>query len=93
MVMFQPEDKGSPSYGATDQDGRYELGYNRTRQGAMIGRHSVRIQVDEVIMGPNGQPIKREKLVPLRYNSNSELRCDVKSGDNVIDFDLTSSAK
>ncbi len=33
MVMFQPESKGSPSYGSTDQDGRYQLGYSRTQQG------------------------------------------------------------
>jgi hypothetical protein len=91
-LMFQPEGTGSPSYGATDQDGRYQLGYNRTRQGAMIGWHTIRIQADNIVPGPNGQPRKRDKPVPSQYSKGSELRRDVKLGDNVINFELTTSS-
>jgi hypothetical protein len=89
MVMFQPDASGSPSYGATDQDGRYELGYKRGQQGAMIGRHTVRIEAEKVIAGPNGEPMKRPKPVPSRYSTTSELKREVKPGQNVINFELT----
>jgi len=82
--MFQPEATGSPSYGATDQNGSYELGYKRGVNGAMIGRHIVSIQLDSAASGP--------KSLPPRYNTQSELRREVKSGeDNVFDFDLKST--
>ncbi len=88
-VMFQPEASGSPSYGATDQDGRYVLGYKRGQQGAMIGWHIVRILPDKTIPGPDGKPMKRPHPIPAQYSSGSELKREVKPGPNVIDFNLT----
>src|SRR5437667_12114172 len=41
-VEFQPA-SGSPSYGVTDADGRYTLAWNADQQGALVGRHTVRI--------------------------------------------------
>ncbi len=94
LVLFQPEASGSPSYGATDRDGRYELGYKRGQQGALIGWHSVRIEADNVISGPNGESMKRPKLVPSRYKTQSELRREVVAGKhNTFDFELTSKPK
>ena len=85
-LMFQPEATGSPSYGATDRDGLYELGYKRGVNGAMIGWHIVRIQLDSEASGP--------KSLLSRYNSQSELRREVKPGENnVFDFQLTSEPK
>jgi hypothetical protein len=90
-VMFQPETTGSPSYGATDGEGRYELGYKRGVTGAMIGRHVVRIQLDAAAAGSNGSTSARPKSLPARYNTQSELRAEVKAGeDNVIDLNLKS---
>lgn len=86
-VIFQPDGDKSPSFGRTDMDGRYELGYKRGMPGALVGSHTVSIAVNlEIKRGP--QP------VPARYRVNSELRREVESGkDNVIDFELVSDAK
>jgi hypothetical protein len=91
-IKFQPEASGgSPSYGAADQEGNYVLGYKRGQPGALIGWHTVQIE-----RGAGGDPGNKSKLPPLpaRYNSASELREEVKAGeDNVIEFDLTSNVE
>jgi hypothetical protein len=86
-VIFQPEGSKSPSFGRTDKDGRYELGYKRGVAGAIIGPHTVSIAVNtEITRGP--------QLVPARYRINSELRREVESGkDNVFDFELSTDAQ
>lgn len=70
-----------PSIGQTDDQGRYELTYIRDIKGAAVGTHMVKIKV----FGPGAQK------VPPRYNSESELTCEVKPGHNEINFDLTSN--
>ena len=93
-IMFQPEATGSPSYGSTDRDGRYELGYKRGVQGAMIGWHIVRIQLDAPGQAANGKSNRRPKSLPARYNTKSELRVEVKPGtQNDLDFDLAFDVK
>jgi hypothetical protein len=93
-VLFQPDDRKSPSYGFTDRDGRYELGYKRGVKGALIGWHTVSIQMDTEIVGPNGKLTRRPQAIPRRYYEQSELRREVKAGeDNVIDFALASEKK
>ena len=86
-LMFQPEAVGgSPSYGTTDQEGRYELSYKRGEKGAIVGTHSVKIEA-----GASAEGAKTRAL-PARYNSQTELRREIKSGeDNVIDFELTTA--
>lgn len=90
-IRFQPEASGgSPSYGTADQDGHYELGFKRDQPGALIGWHSIRVE-----RGGHADPAEKTKPAPLpaRYNTASELREEVKSGeDNVIDLALTSDA-
>jgi hypothetical protein len=54
-------------------------------KGAMLGWHRVQIKLDSGDLAPNG-----EKTLPARYNTQSELRREVVSGENVFDFDLTS---
>ena len=92
-LVFQPDATGSPSYGSTDRDGRYELGYKRGVKGAMIGSHTVRIQLDKEAASSNGNAAQRPKSLPARYNTKSDLRRAVEPGSNVIDFELTSAAK
>lgn len=91
-IIFQPEGGGgSPSYGFTDQNGRYELGYKRNVAGALVGWHTISIKLDTEVAGTNGESIHRPQLVPARYNERSELRREVKSGeDNEFEFELTS---
>jgi hypothetical protein len=88
-IRFQPEaGGGSPSYGAADRDGNYVLGYKRNIQGAQPGIHTVTIQAGAG--GEGSTPLK----LPARYNTQTELRKEVKSGeDNTIDFELKSDPK
>jgi hypothetical protein len=76
----------SPSGGKTDKDGNYELIYRRGIMGAAIGTNRVTILEDTLVT-------HKPQRVPARYNQESELERDVKPGDNVIDFDLTTKAK
>ena len=91
-IRFQPEASGgSPSYGTANQNGHYVLGYKRGQPGALIGRHTIRIEP-----GAHDDPENESKprALPPRYNTASELREDVKAGeDNVIHFELTTDVK
>jgi hypothetical protein len=86
-VVFQPDDARSPSYGRTDKDGHYELGYKQGVLGAIVGQHIVRIRVSsEVVRNP-------PRIAP-QFNTKSTLKREVKAGeDNVFDFDVTTAAK
>jgi hypothetical protein len=80
-VTFQPEGK-SPGVGRTDKDGRYMLSYKRGVMGTPIGTNRVTIIIDtQLTHGP--------QTVPARYNTATELQRDVKPGENVFDFELT----
>lgn len=79
-VGFYP-DQGRGSHGETDADGRYELRYTTKKAGVPPGNCVVRITTADA-----NTP---EKL-PARYHEKSELAEEVKPGDNVFDFDLTS---
>jgi hypothetical protein len=85
-VMFEPDGLKSPSVGRTDKDGNYVLAYKRGVEGGMVGMNTVRIEtVTSITRGP--------QLIPARYSSKTELRREVKPGDNVFDFELTTADK
>jgi hypothetical protein len=86
-VVFQPDGAMSPSYGRTDGDGQYQLGYKRGVEGAMVGQHTVRISVSREL-------VRNPPPIPPRYNTESELRREVEpSKKNVFDFELSTQAK
>jgi hypothetical protein len=86
-VSFQPDEAQRASAGRTDADGRYQLMYKRGEPGALVGEHTVRISVSREI-------VRNPPAIPARYDTQSELRREVKSGeDNVFDFELTSDGK
>ena len=91
-IRFQPEASGgSPSYGTANQNGHYVLGYKRGQPGALIGWHTIRLE-----RGAQDAPGNKSKprALPARYNTASELREEVKAGeDNVIHFELTTDVK
>lgn len=91
-IRFQPEASGgSPSYGASDSDGNYVLGYNRDQRGALIGWHTV-----SVMRGGHDDSNNNLKpqALPPRYNTASELRKEVKQGENnLVNLELTSDLK
>jgi hypothetical protein len=85
-VMFQPDGAQRPSVGRTDADGRYELAYKRGEPGAIVGEHTVRIYVSPEL-------VRNPPRIPARYDRESELHREVKSGENVFDFELESDEK
>lgn len=89
MVNFTP-DNGRPSVGKTDAMGKYSLMYNDTVEGAVVGKHKV-----QIVKIPSGAPTKEnnpQMQIPPRYNFQSELVAEVKSGDNEnVNFDLTTN--
>lgn len=82
-IEFQPDNMLPPSVGHTDADGRYELLYKRGVAGARVGQHTVRVTASPSVA-------KNPPNIPPRYNRQSELRQEVKPGDNSLDFDLKS---
>src|SRR5688572_18471816 len=86
-ITFQPADGQRPSYGSTDADGRYQLAYRRGEEGALVGKHTVRITVSPEI-------VRNPPRIPAEYNTQSTLKVEVKSGENNdFDFDLKSDAE
>jgi hypothetical protein len=92
-VTFQPENHSRASHGVADASGHYVLRYNRDEMGALVGPHSVQIRSATEVTLPNGKFELRPQLVPARYNSQTELRREVKAGGNEFDFELSSKAK
>ena len=91
-VTFLPN-HGRASHGQTDSDGHYELLYDRTRYGALIGRHDVRIISATEITMPDGRFFTRPQIIPQRYNAHTELHEEVKPGENTFNFALKSNPK
>jgi hypothetical protein len=85
-IEFQLDDKHPTATGRTDQEGNYELMYKRGVVGAPVGQHSVRISFYR-------NAISNPPNIPERYNKQSELKREVKSGSNDIDFELKPDAK
>jgi len=88
-IVFQPSG-GRPSYGMTNDAGQYTLEYAQDVPGALIGRHTVIIRTRFDGDYPGDPKATPEKL-PKRYHDETELSAEVKAGENIFDFDLTSS--
>ena len=85
-ILFQPDGSKPPSSGRTDADGRYQLVYKRGVMGGNVGSNTVQITISpDVVSNPPN--------IPARYNSESELTKEVKSGPNEFNFDLTTNEK
>ena len=89
-IVFVPESKGSPSYGATDVYGRYRLLFNQNRAGAQLGSHHVILENVEPTTDDNGQPIGSTPIIkiPEKYAQPGVLSADVSKGRNKFDFTL-----
>lgn len=89
FVTFIPTGGGTTSYGKTDDSGHYEMQFSDVEAGAWKGQNRVEIRTGDV--GAGGAPAPPER-VPAAYNNASTLLAEVKSGNNVFDFDLKSGA-
>jgi hypothetical protein len=59
--------------------------YTATADGALVGPMRV-----EITTGDPDNPKEFPETVPAKYNLYSELKADVKSGSNELNFELTS---
>jgi hypothetical protein len=84
-VTFQPKDGGRPSFGVTNDQGRYVLEYSLNELGAKVGICTVRITTES--RGDDGKVTK--EMVPKRYTT-SPIEVKVESKSNTIDIGLTS---
>jgi hypothetical protein len=87
-VHFQPigskenPNPGPGAHGKTDADGRFFLRIDDKQGGAVVGLHRVMIFAYPRKGGrqPDAGTGKVRDRIPLRYNENSELTCEVPRG-------------
>ncbi len=87
-VRFEPKDPsiGTTAIGYTQPDGTYTLHYPGDKTGAPAGEYTVHISGGETDPEEGSKPIK----VAKKYNTQTELTATIKSGPNILNFDVTS---
>tara|TARA_R110002095_G_scaffold172509_2_gene149869 strand:+ start:1242 stop:1631 length:390 start_codon:yes stop_codon:yes gene_type:complete len=82
-IYFEPE-QGRSSMAKANAEGAYEALYLIDEKGVKIGPCIARVEwgIDET--GP---------AIPARYGSKSELKLEVKPGDNAFDIEMKSNSK
>jgi hypothetical protein len=87
FITFEPQSQGRPSTTKSDKDGNYELQFNPTESGALVGKHHVRVSTaDQTSDGANVP-----ELIPEAYRSeNGFIPVTVDSGTNTINLELKS---
>jgi hypothetical protein len=79
-VEFIPQ-KGKPSSGVTDQNGRYSLKSSQDIPGAALGTHQVSIST--------ATEEGAKETIPPKYNAATSLAAEVVEGNNEFIFELT----
>ena len=87
-VTFLPEAGGRPSYGVTDENGRYRLAYSMNEEGAEVGKCQVKITT-AIESGDYGSK-RAKQQVPARYAKEPPI-VEVQSRSNSIDIELTTT--
>jgi hypothetical protein len=89
-VQFKPVDGQTSTAGATIDKGKFSVV-------VPIAKHRVEISATQLASGGNAAAARHSdagyatvELIPAKYNRNSELTMDVKSGRNERSFDLKS---
>jgi hypothetical protein len=99
-LLFVPVAGGPSAEANIGTDGSFEMGTYDDDDGAVLGEHKVMITaftspggsgLPEDVIDGDGAPVS---VIPDFYGDleKSGLKVDVKSGDNAIDFVLTSKA-
>ncbi len=93
VLTFVPVAGGSPSYGATDREGKYRLAFTDTKFGAMVGEHEVEIATNKISaseraeMKAQGMEVPEQQVtIPKKYREKGALKATVERKANVIDF-------
>lgn len=94
-ITFYPtgESKG-PATGGNIEEGQYSIA---VAKGPIVGRNRVEIRATRKTGNKVQAPMAERgvltdeivEAVPDRYNSNSALKCEVKPGNNKLDFKLS----
>jgi hypothetical protein len=87
-VVFFPAAGGRPSYGVTDDQGRYTLGYSMDEAGAEVG--TCRVQITTAVESEDGSS-RAPEVVPQRYLKDQPVTVEVESKSNTIDIPLTTN--
>ncbi|MGI6402442.1 MAG: hypothetical protein ACOX0A_10150 [Thermoguttaceae bacterium] len=102
-VYFVPESEGgSPSYAMTDENGHYKLqtlagaANAGTTPGTYLVKFDYQIKKEDGTMEENGEIVTRYTSVPglakkWTNEKTSGVQVEVKPGDNVFDFEITSN--
>jgi len=85
-VQFQPE-QGVPSYGTSDEEGKYELAYVGPKMGAEVGRHTV--QLSYTGEDSSGDPLPMDIRIPREFGPGSKVVREVEPGQNTFDLEIT----
>jgi hypothetical protein len=96
FLHFEPAE-GRPSWGVTDAEGRYKLSYDRQREGAVRGRHTVFVEhrprgpkEDLALQQGTLRPPPELQAILEKYGNRetSPLRYEITRDGQVIDLDL-----
>ena len=79
---------GSISRGKTDANGRYTLEFTHEEEGALVGKHIVRITTRAMTIDAEGKEVAVPERLPARFHRESKLTAEVEPGSNQIDFPL-----
>ena len=91
-VLFLPKEGGRPSFGVTDEDGRYTLGYSMHEMGAEVGQCRVQISTRVQPEGSDDDSQLAPERVPRRYlgdEPEESIVVTVEPKNNTIDVALT----
>lgn len=81
-VYFKP-DSGRPSLGKTDSAGNYVAKYRIDKEGVKVGPNHVHLEWGIDDSGP---------AIPPKFGAKSDMKLDVKGGDNEFNIDAVSAA-
>ncbi len=92
VVEFVPEFPGRTASGQTDSAGAYRLSYTSSVTGAEPGAYQVKISTVQLTReyDEKGNEIPFQDPLPAKYHQNSELRANVTTGKNELNFELKS---
>lgn len=85
-VEFYPE-KGSPSFGTTGPDGRFEMSYGSGLPGAVVGQHKVRVTTPVAPRKPVPADAEEPILSPTKTRA-MPAPVQIEPGENTVELDL-----
>jgi hypothetical protein len=90
-ITFVPQGAGQQKSGwAEIKSGRYSI-----PAASELGPGNYRVEIRALrtignVVDNGDLPVPAKELIPVRYNSKSELKAELKTGDNTVDFQLKS---